>query len=248
MKFFDLKIKEIISVVRYIPDKDFFSSKNRNSHIIGIQISGNALHTFDDKTLTLKEGCVYFLNQNEDYNVHVREKGEAFSIHFTTYEPISTGSFCTKSGNPEGIVQMLEKIEYMFFSGNDNLTLTSYFYRFCALIGKLTYYHKKDERILNAEKYIHTHFRNSDCISEAAELTGLSRRRFNDLFKQQFHTTPNNYLTLLKISHAKELLKTDGISVSQTSLSCGFKDVGYFCKVFKEQTGMCPGQIKKDCR
>ena len=47
------------------------------------------------------------------------------------------------------------------------------------------------------------HFKEDGILALAAQKSELSRRRFNDLFKQQYGITPNDYLTDLKIKHFK---------------------------------------------
>ena len=81
MEFANLRIKDILCTVRYIPTKERFVSHNKPCHILGIQLSGNADHDFGFQKLTLDENCLYFLNQAEDYNVQVNERGLAFSVH-----------------------------------------------------------------------------------------------------------------------------------------------------------------------
>ena len=248
MDFKKLKIKEIESVVKFTPDKSEFSSKNKSWHIIGIQLSGSALHIFKDRQLVLSENSIYFFNQKDDYDVKVIEKGTAFSIHFSAYAPISTDTFFLKIGNPGEIVRLLEIIESGFISQSDELMLMSRFYRLCSLINAL--YEKtfipKDKRIFDAGEYISAHFRDADCLDAAAKNCGLSRRRFNDLFKNCFDITPNRYIINLKIDYAKGLLKSGYISVSQAAMLCGFSDIYYFSKVFKAETGISPREYKKD--
>lgn len=248
MDFKKLKIKEIESVVKFTPDKSEFSSKNKSWHIIGIQLSGSALHIFKDRQLVLSENSIYFFNQKDDYDVKVIEKGTAFSVHFSTYEPISTDTFFLKIGSHGEIIRLLEVIESGFMSQNNELLLLSRFYRLCSLINAL--YEKtfipKDKRILDAGEYISAHFRDADCLDAAAKNCGLSRRRFNDLFKNCFDITPNRYIINLKIDYAKGLLKSGYISVSQTAMLCGFSDIYYFSKVFKTETGVSPREYKKD--
>lgn len=248
MDFKKLKIKEIESVVKFTPGKSEFSSKNKSWHIIGIQLSGSALHIFKDRQLVLSENSIYFFNQKDDYDVKVIEKGTAFSVHFSAYAPISTDTFFLKIGNPGEIVRLLEIIESGFISQSDELMLMSRFYRLCSLINTL--YEKtfipKDKRILDAGEYISAHFRDADCLDAAAKNCGLSRRRFNDLFKNCFDITPNRYIINLKIDYAKGLLKSGYISVSQAAMLCGFSDIYYFSKVFKTETGVSPREYKKD--
>lgn len=122
----------------------------------------------------------------------------------------------------------------------------SEFYRFCHLLEKLRVktYHQRDERIADAKKYLDLHFRETD-IQSAASKTGLSRRRFNDLFKKQYGITPGHYLASLKINAAKSLLVENGLSVKSIAELCGFEDHYYFCKVFKGTTGLTPSQFRK---
>ena len=86
MNFENLRIKDVRASIRYRPNIKHWQSKNRKDHFVGIQLSGSALHTFSDRNFVLFGNCVYFFNQREDYVVDVHEVGEAFSVHFTTYE------------------------------------------------------------------------------------------------------------------------------------------------------------------
>lgn len=247
MDFHTLKIKEIICVVKFTAEKMNFAVQNRDNHIIGIKLSGSALHYFKNQKFTIDEGCIYFLNQKDDYKVDILEKGVAFSIHFTTYEPIDTDSFCTKTSRANEIVRLLSIIEKDFFFKEDELGMLSRFYGLCSEFSKIYQksYFPRDKRMIAAEKYINTHFMENGCLAEAAGHSTLSRRRFNELFKACFGLTPNRYLIGLKINHAKNLISTNYFSISQISEMCGFSDIYYFCKVFKKEIGTTPAKYKK---
>lgn len=223
-----------------------WQAKDRQTHIIGIQLRGNMYHDIGEGSITLTENCLFFFNQKDDFHAYVRELGESYTIHFTTYEPIDTESFVVKTQNAGEAIQILENVERALRRREDKENLAmSEFYRFCHLLEKLRAkaYHPKDDRIYEAKKYLDIHFRETD-IQSAAEKTGLSRRRFNDLFKKQYGITPGNYITGLKIDAAKSLLVDNGLSVQRIALLCGFEDHYYFCKVFKEKTGLTPTQFR----
>ncbi len=242
MRFENLRIKETDIVVRFTPDAMNFTSTSKKHHIVGIQISGKAEHIFADKSFVMGESCVYFLNQTDDYSVKVLEKGVAFSVHFKTYEPIETDSFCVKINNPRKIIGLLERIERLYLSASDELSLMSKVYDLCSEISlaRSRRYHHSDERIFRSAEYMKTHFSSVDCLASAAQLCRVSRRHFNTLFKKHYETTPNKYLTDLRIAHAKKLLSADGLSVTQIAEMCGFSDVYYFSAVFKKETGFSP--------
>ena len=248
MKFDELRVKDVRGVVRYVPRQMSWSARSRTDHIVGVKISGDAFHDLGYKSFHLVEGSVFFLNQRDDYDVCVLENGESLSIHFTTYEPIETDSFCVTPSGVGELMRILEKTEIQ--SGRYGLghcVTLSLLYRFCGELAKLCEkpYSKKDLRMTDAIAYMNTHFREDDCLSGAVGVAAVSPRRFNDLFKAHFGVTPNRYLVLRRVDFAKELLESRSFSVSETAEICGFCDVYYFSRVFKNETGVPPREWKR---
>ena len=89
------------------------------------------------------------------------------------------------------------------------------------------------------------HFEEKTCLQKAAEHCGVTQRRFQDLFRESFHSTPNQYIISCKINLARKLLLAQELSVSQIAELCGFSDVYYFSKLFKKETGQTPSQFRK---
>ncbi|MBR7132271.1 MAG: helix-turn-helix transcriptional regulator [Clostridia bacterium] len=246
MEFENLRIKSIDAFLEYTPRSLRWTAENRCNHIVGIQLSGSAMHDFGYQKFNLSENCVFFFNQAEDYSVEVAQKGVAYSVHFTTYEPIATKSFCRKIDNETEVVKLLKQIERQKISDFEGNSLTlSYLYKLCHLLEKIRCrkYIQTDKRIMAAKELIDAHFKEKDCLQNAAALYGVSRRRFNDIFKSHFNITPNRYLIFCKISLAKALFKAGYLSVSEISELSGFSDVYYFSKVFKAETGFTPSQF-----
>lgn len=248
MNFSNLKLKNIEYLIKYKPNSLRWACTNRKNHIIGVQLHGKADHDFKYQKFTMSENCIYFFNQKDDYSVEVLEKGEAFSVHFTTYEPIATNSFCIKIKDITNVLSIQEKImKYTSSSFCGNNMAASYFYMLCALFEDIynKEYFSSDERMINAKDYIDLHFAGKNCLSHAVYASGISKRRFNDLFKKQFDITPNRYLISRKINFAKQLLESNPLSLSEVSDKCGFSDTSYFNKVFKKETTYTPGEYKK---
>lgn len=248
MIFSDIRVKDINAILHYSPQVVKFTAKNRYDHIIGIQLSGNAEHFFADHRFTLDENCIYFFNQKEDYNVEVAEKGLSFSVHFTTYEPIEAKSFCIKIKDNSAIVRILNSIEHQFInSGGCTAKCLSELYKLFGSFEDIYFkkYLPKDTRLLKAKEYMNLHFKEDLCIIKAAEEYGVTQRRFNDIFKQNFHTTPNQYIIDYKIGLAKKLLCSKELSIGDISNLCGFEDICYFSKTFKKVTGQTARDYRK---
>lgn len=247
MTFDDLKIKNIDHTIRYTPDVMNFTAENRPNHIIGLQLSGSAAHDFDNKQFTLYPNSIYFFNQDEDYSVKILEKCVAFSVHFTTYEPIETESFTIPAGDTSEIYRRLCKIEKQSLAASYHHSLMSDFYGLCAMFTAIRKrsYAPHDQRIGLIRDYIDGHFMEVGCLDDAADVCGITRRRFNDIFVRHFSITPNRYLVTRKVEYAKKLLRSKELGIGDIAEMCGFSDIYYFCKVFKKETDMTPGEFRR---
>jgi AraC-like DNA-binding protein len=243
MNFSNLRVKDICSVIRYNTNLTHWKTQNRTNHIIGIKLEGSAIHDFGNRKFVLSGNCVYFFNQKEDYAVDVCERGEALSIHFTTYEELGTESFCIPLSVPHEFLAILKKAETAY-KLKDFLSTLSLLYEFCAKLDQLQKksYSPTDPRITNAKEYIDIHFNEPDCFERAVKSSGLTTRRFGDLFKKIFNITPNKYIILCRVEYAKALLSTQEISITNAAETCGFSDVYYFSKTFKSYTGIPPSK------
>lgn len=246
MNFYNFKIKQIDSVLKFTPTNTRFSAVNRSNHIIGIQLTGCAKHYFKDRVITFDAGGLYFLNQIENYDVDVIKKGQAFSVHFTTYEPIEDKSFFITSKNNTEIIKLFSIMQQRFLSSSNEHLLTAEFYKlcnlYCATIQK--HYKPSDKRLYKAGEYIINHYKDKNCLDKAADLCSISRRRFNDIFKNTFDITPNHFLINHKIDIAKKLLKVKELGIADVAENAGFSDLYYFSRKFKSEIGMTPTEYK----
>ncbi len=245
MAFEDLRIKDVRSILHYRPNIKRWSAKNRRDHIIGVQLSGLSVHDFGYKKFVLSGNSILFFNRRDDYDVEVLEVGDSFTVHFSTYEEIEADSFCIPISNVNDMVHILSRAEAAGSEG-DGLTLLSHMYRLCAEFDRIRKktYAPRDVRMFAAKSYIDVHFSDTNCLAAAVEESGLSSRRFNDLFRAAFDTTPNRYIVGRRIDCAKSLLETGGLTATEIAELCGFSDVYYFSKVFKNETGTPPSKWK----
>ena len=49
----------------------------------------------------------------------------------------------------------------------------------------------------------------------------------------------------LKVSAAREMLRSTSLAVKEIGYRCGFEDEQYFCRIFKQQTGDTPSRFRK---
>jgi len=83
---------------------------------------------------------------------------------------------------------------------------------------------------------------NLDMVSDHV---GLSKIYFCKLFHKEEGISFTNYLKAERIRKAKDLLLNSNKKVYEISLECGFSNAKYFGYVFKQETGLTPGDFQK---
>lgn len=100
-----------------------------------------------------------------------------------------------------------------------------------------------DKRIKKLLLYIADHYAEAVTIKELAALAGLNPVYIGNLFKQCTGLTFRQYLTFIRLNHAEDMLRSGEYNVNEAAMLCGFSDVFYFSKVFKEKKGCSPSKI-----
>jgi transcriptional regulator GlxA family with amidase domain len=75
---------------------------------------------------------------------------------------------------------------------------------------------------------------------DLAVLSGVSLRQLERLFAQHLGTTMVKYYRLVRLNHARELLRNPALSVGNIALASGFSSLSYFSRAFKAQFGYAP--------
>jgi len=89
-------------------------------------------------------------------------------------------------------------------------------------------------------RYIEDHLEEQISLDTLAELVRLSRFHFCRSFKQSFGMPPHRFHTLRRIEHAKSLLATRSVSVTDVGMAIGFSETSSFTAAFRKTTGLTP--------
>ncbi|MBE6394340.1 MAG: helix-turn-helix domain-containing protein [Lentisphaerae bacterium] len=81
-------------------------------------------------------------------------------------------------------------------------------------------------------------------IKALAKRSNMSTRNFFLIFKKTTGSTPIKYLINLRVMHAAELLLHTDLNMTEIAQECGFSDSNYFCRKFRETTGIPPRQFR----
>lgn len=102
-----------------------------------------------------------------------------------------------------------------------------------------------DHRIKKLTSFITDHYSDDISINELAQQFNLHPVYLGKLFKVNTGLTFKEYLNRIRINNAERLLSGSGLTVKEAAERCGFDDLSYFSKVFKELKGYPPSVVKK---
>lgn len=104
----------------------------------------------------------------------------------------------------------------------------------------------KDKAFIDkVHSIIDTNLDNPDfSVDVFAQSTNLGRTMLYKKVKGITGYSPNEYVRIIRLKKAAELLKTTGLNVSEVAYKVGFNDPFYFSKCFKEQFSISPVQFK----
>ncbi len=95
------------------------------------------------------------------------------------------------------------------------------------------------------KEYLEDNYYKSVKLEELAETFSINKFYLTRKFKEIYGETINEYLTNLRITKAKELLRFSDMTISEISDCVGYSEVAYFTRVFKRNEGMAPSIFKK---
>jgi AraC-like DNA-binding protein/mannose-6-phosphate isomerase-like protein (cupin superfamily) len=100
-------------------------------------------------------------------------------------------------------------------------------------------------RIGKAIDYIQNNFQSNIYIKQLAELSFMSVRNCQRIFKEATGLSPNDFLLELRIQHASKLLVETDSAIYDVSGQVGIADWFYFSKAFKKKFGVSPLKYRK---
>ncbi len=82
-------------------------------------------------------------------------------------------------------------------------------------------------------------------LKDFAKVLKVSYSSFRRTFREHTGVSPHQYRLHLKVSAAREMLRSTVLSVKEIGYRCGFEDEQYFCRIFKQQTGSTPSNFRQ---
>lgn len=104
-----------------------------------------------------------------------------------------------------------------------------------------------DQRRL-LDDYIDTYLHKKLSVTSLARMLHMSLAHFERLFLNTYHMPPYRYILDQRIARAKLLLGDPRRTLIEIATKCGFTSQSHFNRIFKQATGITPGQYSRHAR
>ncbi len=94
--------------------------------------------------------------------------------------------------------------------------------------------------------YMHANFNKDISLDSIAEKVDISPQYLSKVFKEGYGMNFIDYIIEMRLNYSKVLLSTTDKSISEISNAIGYSDANYFCRIFKKNIGITPGQYRSN--
>lgn len=243
-------------------EKNSFQTRmeaGRRDYYLMYVLGGKMEASVDGKNGVLERGCAvcispgtpYFYAKNSCDSDVVRYRW----IHFTGSDVEAVLETCGIVPNEfmrvdvrESVMALWEELFYEFRTNSTKVDATGAIILPYILmnVGKSKIEGGSEGRKLDLSiRYIHTHLASALSIEELSAMEFLSPSRYREVFRKVTGHSPSEYITLLRLRQAAELLSEEDATIEETALAVGYTDRLYFQRVFKKHMGITPGAYLK---
>lgn len=217
------------------------------------KLNGSSRQLFPDRSLDLVPDSVYFIPKGSKNRQIITESGEIIHIEFISLTDDDLSSYPPEILNfPAG-----NQYKKLFVSAEEiwNRKNTGYYLRSHALISEILagIAAERDRQYIQSGKYaiiapaldhIRDNFRTGISIAGLAKLCGISDEYLRFLFKSLTGQTPLSYINNLRLESAREMLRSEFVTVAEAAEANGFENPGYFSRLFKKHYNIPPSKAR----
>ena len=209
-------------------------------------LDGRGVVEYNNKQYPLKKGCAFYLGAN----VPISYRGTDNMIV----------AFITTKGN--AIFQLAKHYQcedFLYYSDIDtrkyvidikNLINENSSHKRQGILSLLAYnvfvnFFEHHQKLFNyMDKiaiYLDENFTKKITLNEISTTFGISVSKLCHDFKRRFHCTVFDYILNSRLLYARNLfLANKELKTKEVAITCGFDDISYFCKSYKEKFGVTP--------
>ena len=255
-----LHLQEVGSLTALQPHTS--SRSDLPSYLFFTVVSGTGALSYQGKNYNLESGSCVFIDCNLPYS-HTTDTS-LWTIRWIHFNGPAMNSiyqkYCDRGGRPvftaassdivykihEGIMSTAASGDYM-----RDMIINQLLSSLLVEIMKESW-HPEEKRhaskrasVLEVKEWIDQHYAESITLDSLAETFFINKYYLSKTFKAQFGQTINSYLTMVRITHAKQMLRFTDETIDEIGEAVGITPARYLSEVFSSVEGVSPSVYRK---
>ena len=176
----------------------------------------------------------WFLKNNDIHSLMLRSNAELDYLHHRILKKLERKE-ASGLQIDEMVMDLLDKVMQVL-DGNTAEVLP--------IAGSLKQFHLGT--IGNAKEYILQHFNQDISLHQLAQHCYVSPFHFSRIFKIVMNVSPHQYLTEMRLNHAKILLATTDEPVTDIAFACGYNSIEHFATAYRQRFKTNPTRYRRE--
>ncbi len=237
-------VLRMIDVEHLTWKEDVFEVAPRSFSVLAFRSAGSAIIQSGEHTHKIETGDLLYLPQGMGYKAQYTDT-DLIAIHFETRWNDKEIQVCTPR-DPSQFLPLFSKARELWKKkepGYETFAMAVLY----NIFGELEAQAAKSalpKHFLKAITFINDHFAETQLsVDQICTEVGIAATSFRQLFKKYYEKTPTEYITNLRLEHARKLI-SGGATVERAACESGFSDPKYFARVVKKHFGCTPRGLK----
>ena len=239
--------------------KHRFGPAVRQQHLLHFVLAGRGIYHAGGKEYALKKGEAFLIRPGES-TVYEADAADPWEYMWLAFDGYGAGDLLRKIGMEDnGYILRIRDVKCLSVSmkrlirafehpnSNQYEQLGCFYLVLAQLWNDRANAPRRTEDLYyrQAAAYMRQNYGFPLRISDVARLVGINRTYLYKIFMEAGGVSPKEYLLAVRLEAARAMLSDGRYTVTETALSCGFRDTAAFCNAFKQAEGCTPRAYAK---
>lgn len=222
----------------------------RNFYSLSYRQSGKILIEANGEEIISEADSITFVPKGLSYTTEILDDTGMVAVHFKLDKDIDFRNAAVFNINDVGIRLLFEKL--VSISRTDtpvDLSSMSVFYELLARLDELSQKKSKrqipDKIVRGRARIERRYFDPSLSVESLADELKISTSYLRREFSFAYGISPVAFLRSVRVDHAKNMLESGYLSISEIAEQSGFSSTSYFIQVFHRVVGTSPDKYRK---
>ncbi len=248
----------------YAGPRYFTTREGFPSYLLKLSISGAGILEYNGQKYSVPPGHFFWIDCTKRQHYYTDPDAGFWNVQWVHFKGANTKAYyeaflSCNNGSPVStrplhlpIQELLNALLEADCSG-ENQMLTDYYLSGIltqlasqAVLATASSHRSGDvpEIIQAIRSLLQTHYQEKVTLTDLGNRFNMNPYYLQKQFKRYIGQSPTEYQIFLRMSKAKELLRSTTLSVGEIAYQVGIENLGYFTRQFKQQEGMTPQEYR----